>query len=94
MANQAEQNIVHQFTQLLKKNPNLLASVLPTAASVVRSNDQQSGARKADDNITEQAENGRVFGSYSAEDLLNKRSKNGKGSEAQQTFRVSLSLLN
>lgn len=38
MANQAEQNIVHQFTQLVKKNPNLLASVLP-ATSVI-SNDQ------------------------------------------------------
>ena len=87
MANQAEQNIVHQFTQLVKKNPNLLASVLP-AASVI-SNDQQSGDKKPEDEITEQAENGRDFGSYSAEDLLKKRSKNGKGSEAQQTFRVS-----
>ena len=75
MANQAEQNIVNQFTQLVKKNPHLLASVLP-ATSVI-SNDQQSGDKKPDDEITEQAENGRDFGSYSAEDLLKKRSKNG-----------------
>ena len=87
MANQAEQNIVHQFTQLVKKNPNLLASVLPVTSVI--SKDQQSGDKKPDDEITEQAENGRDFGSYSAEDLLKKRSKNSKGSEAQQTFRVS-----
>ena len=55
MANQAEQNIVHQFTQLVKKNPNLLASVLP-ATSVI-SNDQQSGDKKPENKITEQALN-------------------------------------
>ena len=93
MENQADQNVIREFAKLLQKNPNLLATVLPNASAV--SSDQQTGDMKAaeDDSRTKHDENGgRTLGdhcTYSAEDLLMRRPKNGKGTEAQQTFTVS-----
>ena len=76
-----EQNIVRDFVELLKKKPELLAS-LPTA-NTVSPNDKTTGDHP------EEAEKNQVFSTYSVQDLLMKRSRKGKGSEAQQTFRVS-----
>ena len=97
MADETEQRVVFEFTKLLKKNLNLLANVLPfefkSSSTSVSKNKQ--AVYVADEQSEEPEQNvegialNSTSASYSSEDLLKKRSRNGKGSGAQQTFRVS-----
>lgn len=89
-----------EFTKLLKKNPYLLAKVLPSTQSAPSSaavcNNKQTVADDHEQseepdqlNVEAGISLNSTSASYSSEDLLRKRSRNGKSSGAQQTFRVS-----
>ena len=82
-----EQNIVRDFVELLKKKPELLASLSTANTGTVLTNEETTGDHP------EEAEKNQIFSTYSVQDLLMKRSRRGKGSGAQQTFRVSLFVL-
>ena len=95
MAAETEQRVVFEFTRLLKKNPNLLANILPfefASSSTSASKNKQAVADEQSEEPEQNVEGialNSTSTSYSSEDLLKKRSRNGKGSGAQQTFRVS-----
>ena len=95
MADETEKRVVFEFTKLLKKNPNLLANVLPFELKSSSTSVSKNKQAVADEQSEEPEQNvegialNSSSASYSSEDLLKKRSRNGKGSGAQQTFRVS-----
>lgn len=105
MADQ-KQNIIQDFFKLLKEDPNVLASILPTLTSAVTAPSNSPSGSPSSSNpsakiMTSQFKEAQSTSgddhaeilstnvAYSADDLLSKRPKKGKGSRAQQTFRVS-----
>ena len=94
-----EQTIVSEFLEILKRNPSVLSSVLQTAQA--STNDQtgvlksprSSTSASSSDEFEDPGQNGETPAVESdpvasAEDLLARRGPKGKGSKAQQTFRV------
>ena len=93
-----EQTVVSEFLEILKRNPSVFSSVLQTAQA---STNGQTGVLKSPRSSTSASSSdefedpGQNIGATpavesdpSAEDLLARRGRKGKGSKAQQTFRV------
>ena len=93
-----EQTVVSEFLEILKRNPSVLSSVLQTAQvstngqTGVLKSPRSSTSASSSDEFEDPGQNigatPAVESDPSAEDLIARRGPKGKGSKAQQTFRV------
>lgn len=91
-----QQAMVREILALLERNPDALSSVLETARAGITTTEQLSSSPVASSSSSDGESPQNISRTvdvlstaYSAEDLLAKRGAKGKGSKAQQTFRVS-----
>ena len=102
MADQ-DQSVIAEFLAMFKRNPSALSSVFQMAQAANTSKSQvdllelserRSSSLNSSTSEEDSPQHGSgidaVSSSYSAEDLLTKRGRDGKGSKAQQTFWVRM----